>query len=345
MRILMCSPAFLPQIGGLEINTANVARQLVALDHDVAVVTQTPGDGPDDFPFPVVRRPSPAELLRWTRWCDVFLQQNVSLRGLWPLLLVRRPWAVSHHSWYCRPDGRRAWQDRLKRRLLRRAAVSISVSQAMADDLETPSTVILNAYRDDLFRRLPEIERTRDLVFVGRLVSDKGVEVLIDALARLGERGLRPGLTVIGDGPEAQRILEQARRLGVADQIEMLGTRTDEELVRLLNEHRLLVVPSLYQEPFGIVALEGIACGCVVVGSAGGGLKEAIGPCGTTFRNGDAAALADALAGLLADPALQLALLRHAPEHLALHRTAVVAAAYADALAAVGTWRREVRRG
>jgi glycogen synthase len=328
MRILMYSPAFLPHIGGLEINTANLARQLAANGHDVLVVTQTPEDGPDRFPFRVVRRPSPGELLRWTRWCDVFLQQNVSLRGLWPLLLVRRPWVISHHSWYCRPDGRRAWQDRLKRWVLRRAAASISVSQAMADDLDTPSTVILNAYRDELFRILPGIERTRDLIFLGRLVSDKGVDVLIDALARLATRGLRPKLTIVGEGPEAPRIADQARRLGVSDQVEMLGTRTGEELVSLLNEHRILVVPSRYYEPFGIVALEGIACGCLVVGSEGGGLKEAIGSCGVTFPNGDAAALADTLAPLLADPESGRERLRHAPEHLAHHTRAVVGLAY-----------------
>jgi glycosyltransferase involved in cell wall biosynthesis len=344
MRILMYSPAFLPHIGGLEINTANIARQLVEHGHEVTVVTRTPGDGPDRFPFRVARRPSLGELLRQTRWCEVFFQQNVSLRGLWPLLLVRRPWVVSHHSWYRRPDGRRAWQDRLKRRLLRRAAASISVSQAMADDLESPSTVILNAYRDDLFRLLPDVERTGDLIFLGRLVSDKGVDVLIEALGRLAARGVRPGLAIVGDGPEAPHIEEQARRLGVADQVRMLGTRTGEELVRLLNGHRILVVPSRYHEPFGIVALEGIACGCVVAGSAGGGLKEAIGPCGVTFPNGDGDALADALARLLADPVHARDLLRNAPEHLAAHRSAAVGDAYERMLDGVVARRRETRR-
>jgi glycogen synthase len=328
LRILMHSPAFLPRIGGLEINTANIAQQLASHGHDVMVVTRTPGDEPDRFPFRVARNPSPAKLLRWIRWCDVFFQQNVSLRGLWPLLLFRRPWVVSHHSWYRGPDGRRTWRDRLKRQVLRRATASIAVSQAMADDLETPSTVILNAYRDQLFRILPDVERTRDLAFLGRLVSDKGVDVLIDALGRLTAQGLRPGLTVIGEGPEAPRIIEHARRLGIADQIEMAGMRTGEELVRLLNEHRILVVPSMYNEPFGTVALEGIACGCLVVGSSGGGLKEAIGPCGMTFPNGDAAALADALARLLTDSAAGFDLLRHAPEHLAHHTCAAVGLAY-----------------
>lgn len=335
MKVLIYSPAFLPLLGGLERITETLARQLASRGHEITVATTTPaGDrsGEDGFPFRVVRRPSPSELLRWTRWCDVFLQQNVALRGLWPLLLVRRPWVASHNSWYSRPDGRRAWQDRLKRLLLRRAAGSVSISQAMADDLDTPSTVVRNAYRDDLFRVLPGVERTRDLLFVGRLVSDKGVDLLIEALARLAARGVRPGLTIVGTGPEERPLADQAARLGVGDQVRMLGPLSGEDLVRQMNEHRLLVVPSRYQEPFGIVALEGIACGCLVVGSAGGGLKEAIGPCGLTFPNGDAAALADLLGRLLADPEAGRDLLRHAPEHLARHTPAALAQGYESVL-------------
>lgn len=334
MKVLFYSPAFLPLVGGLEILVATLAGELTRQGCEVVVVTTTPaGDFPESFPFRVVRRPGPLELLRWVRWCDVFFQANVSLRGLWPLLLVRRPWAVSHHSWYCRTDGRIAWQDRLKRFLLRYAAASIAVSDAMAADLATPTVVIRNPYRDSLFRLLPGVERSRDLVFVGRLVSDKGADVLIDALADLAEEGLAPRLTVVGDGPERPALERQAARLGLADRIDFPGTRTDETLVRLLNEHRILVAPSRYHEPFGIVALEGIACGCVVVGSAEGGLAEAIGPCGRTFPNGDARALAGVLADLLRHPELQEDLLRHVADHLADHTTARVGERYLAVLA------------
>lgn len=332
MRILIYSPAFLPLLGGLEINTATLATELVKLGQEVVVVTRTPAGGADGLPYEVVRRPRPLELLRRVRWCDVLLQQNVSLRGLWPLALVRRPWAVSHHSWYCRSDGRIAWQDRLKRFLLRRAAVSIAVSRAVADDLSTPSVVIGNPYRDALFRRLPGVERERELAFLGRLVSDKGVDLLLDALDLLARRGIEPRLTVIGEGPEAPRLHEQAERLGIASRVELVGSKTGDELVELLNRHRILVVPSRYHEPFGIVALEGIACGCVVVGSRGGGLAEAVGACGFTFPNGDVAGLAELLARLLADPTMGQDRLAGAEAHLARHRAPAVAAAYLEAL-------------
>jgi glycogen synthase len=332
MRILIYSPAFLPQIGGLEINTGLLAGELVRLGQDVTLITRTPANAPDGFPFRVVRNPSALQLLHWTRWSEVVLFQNLSLRCFWPLLLAYRPWAVSHHSWYCRTDGRVAWQDRLKRWLTAKADASIAVSQALADDLTVPSLVIANPYRDDLFRVQPGVERTRDIVFIGRLVSDKGVDTLLDALALLDARGLRPTVTVVGDGPERPLLTRRAAQLGLAATVEFLGTRRDDELVDILNRHRIMAVPSRYNEPFGIVALEGIACGCVVVGSEGGGLKEAIGSCGLTFRNGDAGELAAVLERLLRDPGAAEEYLRHAREHLDRHRKEVVVGAYLHAL-------------
>jgi glycogen(starch) synthase len=344
VKLLVYSPAFLPGIGGLEIAVAQLATEMARLGCEVVVVTRTASASLTEdagLPYRVVRKPGRRELLRLTRWCDLYYQANVSLRGLWPLALVRRPWAVSHHSWYRQGDGRIAWQDRLKRYLLRFAASSISVSSSIAADLGTPSVVIPNSYRDDLFRLLPGEARTGDLVFLGRLVSDKGVDVLLDALGHLAGRGPRPGLTVIGDGPEAPRLRAQADHLGVGGQVELLGTRTGEELVRLLNRHRILVIPSRYDEPFGIVALEGIACGCAVVASRGGGLPEAVGPCGRTFANGDAADLAAVLTDLLGDPASLAALQAGAPRHLAEHSADRTARLYFDELSRAAARGRE----
>jgi glycogen(starch) synthase len=87
-------------------------------------------------------------------------------------------------------------------------------------------------------------------------------------------------LKVIGEGPCRNDLEERVRKLGLADQVEFLGAIVGEPLVNILNRHKILVVPSSWNEPFGIVALEGIACGCMVIGSSGGGLPEAIGPCG-----------------------------------------------------------------
>jgi glycosyltransferase involved in cell wall biosynthesis len=344
MRVLLYSPAFPPSVGGIETSQAMLADGLARLGQEVTVVTRTPAAGADALPYRVLRRPKAAALLREARACDVFYQANVSLRGLWPLLLVRRPWAVSHHSWYCRTGGRVAWQDRLKRRLLRFAAASIAVSHAVAADLDTPSLVIPNAYREQIFHRMQGVERTRDLAFLGRLVSDKGADLLIAALGRLAEQGLRPSLTLMGDGPELAGLRRQAEALGVAAQVDFTGMLSGPAAARQLNRHRILVVPSRYEEPFGIVALEGIACGCVIVGSCGGGLPEAIGPCGVTFPNGDVERLAAALADLLRHPERLTALAAGAAEHLEAHGSERVARRYLAALEAAAAGRRPGRR-
>jgi glycosyltransferase involved in cell wall biosynthesis len=121
---------------------------------------------------------------------------------------------------------------------------------------------------------------------------------------------------------------------GLSDQVELAGTVTGNALVRALNAHTVLVVPSRWREPFGVVAVEGIACGCVVVASAGGGLSDAVGACGIVFERGNIASLAKALATVLSDANLRRACRTAAPEHLARYRQKHVAANYLRVMAA-----------
>ena len=89
-----------------------------------------------------------------------------------------------------------------------------------------------------------------------------------------------------------------------------------------------MVIPSRWEEPFGIIALEGIASGCVIVGSEGGGLKEAIGPCGITFPNDDEGALDRILMKLLSNPDKLAFYRKGAQEHLLRYRKERIARAY-----------------
>lgn len=333
MRILLATHAFHPQVGGLETVARVLADEFAAAGHEVTVVTrsQTGNSGITldtlDFPYPVLRLPSARDLLRAVRRCEVYFQHNISLQTLWPLALARRPWVVSFQTWLTRPDGSVGWQDRVKR-LAVRAGRCVAISQGVADSLPVPSVLIGNPYDENLFRRLPGANHTSDLVFLGRLVTDKGVDLLLDALAELRREGLTPTLTVVGGGPEAGNLTGRVAELDLAGQVQFVGVQTGESLVRTLNAHRVLVVPSRWPEPFGVVALEGIACGCVVVGSEGGGLRDAIGPCGETFPNGDARALAASLRRVLADPAHAESLRAPAGAHLARFRPGEVARSY-----------------
>lgn len=323
---------FYPSVGGLETIVSILAHEFVRQGHEVKLVCQTKAADSKVFPFEVVRGSSPFQLLMLGRWSDICFQANVSLKGIWPLLISRKPLVVSHNGWYLRPDGKIGWQDRLKQRVSR-FSHNISVSRAVADHLSSKSIVVPNAYCEDSFYLMPEVPRKKQLVFLGRLVSDKGADLLLEAIAQLKDQNLHPQLTIIGTGPEEDKLRQQAKSSGVDDQIEFAGLKTGIELTRMLNEHQIMVVPSRWQEPFGIVALEGIACGCVIVGSQGGGLKDAIGPCGVTFPNGDVDALTEALFDLLMNENRLSDYRTHADGHLLRHRKEEIAKSYLQVFA------------
>lgn len=304
-----------------------LAGEFMEKGHEVKVVTKTPAGGDRTFDFEVFRRPGPLQLFRLARWCDVYFQANLSLRGVWPVLMLKRAFAVTHQGWYGGGGRGKDLKVTLKF-LMSRLAVNVSASKAVAAHLQVPSHVIPNPYREDIFYLRPHVRREREVVYLGRLVSDKGVDVLISALSALRERGVAPRVTVVGVGPEEAALRRQASEAGVDGQVDFVGLKTGSALAEVLNAHQILVAPSRVQEGFGIVALEGIACGCVVVGSDAGGLKEAIGPCGLTFPNGDAGALARTLAGLLSCPESLKKFRAGAEEHLARHRKGAVAEAY-----------------
>nr|WP_286194763.1 glycosyltransferase family 4 protein [Synechococcus sp. CCY 0621] len=186
----------------------------------------------------------------------------------------------------------------VKRWILRRSTASIAISEAIRRSSCEGSLVIGNPYRSELFKCFPGLDRQRDFVFVGRMVSDKGVDLLLHAFAVLVSNrnilreaqaqaiGEQLTLTLIGDGPEILSLHRLVNQLGISMNVSFVGTLKGENLAHCLNQHRVLVVPSRWDEPFGNVALEGAACGCIVVGSDGGGLPDAIGDGGILFISG-----------------------------------------------------------
>lgn len=335
MRLLLMTHLFAPSIGGIETMSWSLAQAFASRGHEVRVVTATPArDGgeadrrAEAAGFRVVRGLGRIALLREVAWCEVCFHNNISLAFAWPVLALRRPWFVTSQTWIARNDGSLGWRERLKKLLLR-AAGSIAISRAVAESLPVGSVVIPNCYDASVFRpeiSLPAAER-KELIFVGRLVSDKGADLVLQALELLAVRGLEPALTLVGDGPERAALEKSVREQGRGGQVVFAGSLQGEALARELGRHRIQLVPSRWAEPFGIVALEGAGCGCLVIGSCGGGLGDAIGPCGVTFPNGNAAALAarieDALRGRLslAEPAARRA-------HLHRHEVGAVADCY-----------------
>lgn len=288
MRILLSSHRFDPDVGGIESASMLLGCTFAEAGHEVVIVTQSGGRDVPGWPFKVVRQPGPRELLCLVRRSEVLFQNHLSLQTAWPLLFIRRPWVVMLQTWL----PRHGWTAKLKRWSLRLAR-RLYISEAIGKDVGLPGWVIGNPYDDQIFQFPVSEQRERELLFVGRLVSDKGVDLLLEALGRLCERGLTPALTVVGAGPEEKNLRRKAAALGLGGQVQFAGPLSGKALAAVMQSHRILVVPSRWAEPFGIVTLEGIACGCRVVVSDQGGLPEAAGSCGSRFPNGDVAALAN----------------------------------------------------
>jgi glycosyltransferase involved in cell wall biosynthesis len=154
------------------------------------------------------------------------------------------------------------------------------------------------------------------LLSIAALVRRKGLDVLLDALAALAHRGLRPRLWVAGDGPERASLAAQAERLGLGGQVDWLGQRDD--VGDLFAAADVFVLPSR-AEGLGVAALEAMAAGRAVVASAVGGLADAVvdGRTGLLVPPGDAVALGAALERVLHEPALRAALGAAGPARVA----------------------------
>jgi glycogen(starch) synthase len=113
------------------------------------------------------------------------------------------------------------------------------------------------------------------ILCVGRLVPQKGVEYFIRAIPLIAKKYPEAKFIIVGEGWSRDLLEEEARASGHANKITFTGFASDKQVIELMTSADTLVVPSIY-EPFGIVALEGMATGVPVVASRVGGLAEVI---------------------------------------------------------------------
>ncbi len=330
MKILFLTHRFYPDIGGIEMHSEIMAEAFCRSGHSLRVVTWTKAEGDKTFPFPVMRNPSASALLQLHRWADVVFENNPSLRLSWPTYLVRRPRVVVLHTWISRANGKQNLRDAYKLFQLRYARHVVAVSEAVRRRCWVRATVIGNPFRTEVFGADAMAQRHRDFVFLGRLVSDKGADLAIRALQQSGHQA---HLTIVGQGPEESALRQLTADLGITDRVTFAGALRDLALARCLNSHRFMLIPSVWEEPFGIVALEGLACGCVPIASDGGGLPDAIGKAGLLFERGNLEALATAMRRLLSDAALETSLRAAAAEHLRKFHPETIAAQYLQTMA------------
>ena len=132
--------------------------------------------------------------------------------------------------------------------------------------------------------------RKIDLLFAGQLIRGKGVQLLLAAMARMKTPRT---LDIVGTGNMEPKLKALAARLGIAGRVRFNGFQSNPQ--DWMCAAKCVVVPSFWQEPYGLVAAEAVALGRPVVAFAIGGLPEACGGKATLVPPGDIDALADAL--------------------------------------------------
>jgi glycosyltransferase involved in cell wall biosynthesis len=185
---------------------------------------------------------------------------------------------------------------------LRRADLAISYSSSVDRHLSTNGVTrrrVIPLFTTMVAQTGSGHAARRRVVFAGRIVTPKGVEVLIRAAATVDAE-----FVICGDGWRLDAMRRLARRLGVQERVAFKGWLSGEDLAHELAEASVVAMPSVWPEPFGLVGIEALAAGRPVVASATGGVGDwlADGVSGLCVAPGDAPALARALDELLADP-------------------------------------------
>ncbi len=157
--------------------------------------------------------------------------------------------------------------------------------------------------RDVEFRRNFASDNEKIVFFVGRLVNEKGVQVLIDSIPKILTYYNDVKFVIAGKGPQLEYLKGKAGFMGISDRVYFTGYINDQDLMKLYKCADVAVFPSLY-EPFGIVALEGMVANIPVVVSDTGGLGEIVnhGIDGMKSYTGNPNSLADSILEILHNP-------------------------------------------
>jgi len=152
-------------------------------------------------------------------------------------------------------------------------------------------------------------EAPRQILFAGRLVKEKGVHVLLDAMRELERRGVAARCWVVGStgfgGSTPDQYVKKLQRNAPAS-VEFLGYKSGPELAQIFRDSSIYAAPSVWNDPFPLAILEALASGLPVVASRRGGIPEAFIDGGGILVNPDSAsALADAFERILSDTTLR----------------------------------------
>jgi glycosyltransferase involved in cell wall biosynthesis len=191
------------------------------------------------------------------------------------------------------------------------------VSKAMKRDIlnlglpaDSVSIIPMGVELRNTFTQKADVTRRANrIIFVGRFVAKKGIEILIDALTLIRDAYPRIELLLVGDGPLRQQLEERVNMAGASGNVKFTGGVAHDVLPELYSSASIAVVPSIIdaqgdREGLGLVMIEAMGCGCAVVASAMEPLTEVVEheKSGLIFEPGNAEDLSRQLVRLLRDP-------------------------------------------
>ena len=351
MRILLHSHSFHPVVGGVETIAVTLAEQLHKMGHEVTVVTETPDKAPSSFPFQVLRCPSVWQKWNLARSVDIIHANGTSLVMVPYAALVGTPFVWTHNGYQASCVDGLGWSESgptpmepwpsiwhyfnelgpmagaklgfkliLRRLVAQHFAYNVAATHWVARRQPLPNQQV--AYTPYPLGRFAEsvsdIEPQYDFIFVGRLVSEKGIETLIRAMAIVHQSQALAGtkLAIVGDGLLSTQLKELVKSLGLDAWIHFLGTLRGADLSRAIRSAPIGIVPSAYEEPMGGIALELLASGRCVIVSERGGMAECVGAAGVCFENGNPLDLADKMIMLVGDEQVRSQCLERAGRQL-----------------------------
>ncbi len=217
-----------------------------------------------------------------------------------------------------------------RRFLARHATVNVATSEHVGMRNALPHTILIwNGVPDLALAKSPTGEfvaapiETNPIRFayLGRLVPEKGVSVLIRACAELASTGRKFAMTIVGDGPERPPLEALTKDLGLTAQVTFVGAKQGDDLAKTLNGAAAIVMTPIWEEVSPMVAIEQMTQSRLLIASDIGGLGEMVGDAGLKFPPGDFHALSKLLARVVDDPPFAVALGQKARARALVHFT------------------------
>jgi len=308
LHIVFTSQIYLPTMGGSVVFLNRFARAFLEMGHEVTVLTSTAGeDGCRSYGewlemptagIRVCRQLSRGDAVRILRTADRVVMIEMSLTWFARIALAMKVPIVTHHTHFMPLDGRMTWLRRLQK-ALGCLVPAVGCSRFIARQWGPHVGVVPNPYDDHLFGGTGQVKDI-DYLFVGRVQMEKGPGLMVLALMEMREdferrHGRELRFAIMGEGPEKENLKAVLEEKGMAGRLVAMRRAGEEELAAIYNRAKVVVIPSLWEEPFGLIALEGLACGCRLVCSDQPGLREASGGVGHYFQTGDLDGLVEAM--------------------------------------------------